>query len=294
MDYVQLPQHLQGQMMAMRQHQQQAQQAQQQMQHPVQSGQPESTAHPYNGALPVQQHRPPMGRAPSMNDNHARPDYQMQLMLLEQQNKKRLLMQRWEEERLQSQGRAGAEDNVPPRISPYGSERRSSDEQGLAASRTSISLHHTLQDHQMQLMLLEQQNRKLLLMARQEQDSLQYPAGVGPDSNAPGISPPSSGRRSIDEQGLAASQTSTSRIHALQDRQMQLMLLEQQNKKRLLMARQEQESLGFPASDGTDDSVSLGMSTPPSLGGRPSPIPDEMREEGGSSLSNDRVPERDS
>lgn len=39
--------------------------------------------------------------------------------------------------------------------------------------------------------------------------------------------------------------------HALQDYQMQLMLLEQQNKKRLMMARQEQDSMGnMPRGDG--------------------------------------------
>lgn len=39
--------------------------------------------------------------------------------------------------------------------------------------------------------------------------------------------------------------------HALQDYQMQLMLLEQQNKKRLMMARQEQDSMGnIPRADG--------------------------------------------
>ncbi|KAH7030711.1 uncharacterized protein B0I36DRAFT_348905 [Microdochium trichocladiopsis] len=39
--------------------------------------------------------------------------------------------------------------------------------------------------------------------------------------------------------------------HALQDYQMQLMLLEQQNKKRLMMARQEQDSMGnMPRADG--------------------------------------------
>ena len=38
--------------------------------------------------------------------------------------------------------------------------------------------------------------------------------------------------------------------HALLDYQMQLMLLESQNKKRLLMARQEQESLGLNPAPG--------------------------------------------
>ena len=43
--------------------------------------------------------------------------------------------------------------------------------------------NHALQDYQMQLMLLEQQNKKRLLMARQEQDSMsgQHPGGVGPN-----------------------------------------------------------------------------------------------------------------
>lgn len=58
--------------------------------------------------------------------------------------------------------------------------------------------NHALQDYQMQLMLLEQQNKKRLLMARQEQDSMAHPAGVpangqGPPQGfgavAPGMSP---------------------------------------------------------------------------------------------------------
>ena len=39
--------------------------------------------------------------------------------------------------------------------------------------------------------------------------------------------------------------------HALQDYQMQLMLLEQQNKKRLMMARQEQDNMTMPRPDGS-------------------------------------------
>ncbi|CZR57719.1 uncharacterized protein PAC_07608 [Phialocephala subalpina] len=63
-----------------------------------------------------------------------------------------------------------------------------------------------LPDYQMQLMLLEQQNKKRLMMARQEQDSMMGTFRVNP---------PRMG----------------------QDYQMQLMLLEQQNKKRLMRAR---------------------------------------------------------
>jgi hypothetical protein len=60
--------------------------------------------------------------------------------------------------------------------------------------------NHALQDYQMQLMLLEQQNKKRLLMARQEQDNMvgpqhqgavgaQFPAAMSPQGNRPGPSP---------------------------------------------------------------------------------------------------------
>jgi hypothetical protein len=49
--------------------------------------------------------------------------------------------------------------------------------------------NHALQDYQMQLMLLEQQNKKRLMMARQEQDSMAIPGqreGVAPGMNPNG------------------------------------------------------------------------------------------------------------
>lgn len=48
--------------------------------------------------------------------------------------------------------------------------------------------NHALQDYQMQLMLLEQQNKKRLMMARQEQDSMGVPrdGAPGPSPGAPG------------------------------------------------------------------------------------------------------------
>jgi hypothetical protein len=61
--------------------------------------------------------------------------------------------------------------------------------------------NHALQDYQMQLMLLEQQNKKRLLMARQEQDNMTgpqhqggvgaqgFPAAMSPQGNRPGPSP---------------------------------------------------------------------------------------------------------
>ncbi|KAM3565658.1 hypothetical protein ARSEF4850_001258 [Beauveria asiatica] len=55
--------------------------------------------------------------------------------------------------------------------------------------------NHALQDYQMQLMLLEQQNKKRLMMARQEQDSMggtmprEGPPGPGPNGQFPDTSP---------------------------------------------------------------------------------------------------------
>jgi hypothetical protein len=65
--------------------------------------------------------------------------------------------------------------------------------------------------------------------------------------------------------------------HALQDYQMQLMLLEQQNKKRLLMARQEQDNMSGPHQQGQ-----VGGQFPPAMspsGSRagPSPNPTDMK-----------------
>ena len=56
--------------------------------------------------------------------------------------------------------------------------------------------NHALQDYQMQLMLLEQQNKKRLLMARQEQDDMRgpdvqpgFPPGISPQGSRSGPSP---------------------------------------------------------------------------------------------------------
>jgi hypothetical protein len=62
--------------------------------------------------------------------------------------------------------------------------------------------------------------------------------------------------------------------HALQDYQMQLMLLEQQNKKRLLMARQEQD--GMPGPQGGPGGFSQAMSPQGSRAG-PSPNPTDQQ-----------------
>ena len=70
--------------------------------------------------------------------------------------------------------------------------------------------------------------------------------------------------------------------HALQDYQMQLMLLEQQNKKRLMMARQEQDSIG-KAPDGSTFPGQVGMQQGMSPNGSrsgPSPNPTDQMKRG--------------
>jgi len=91
-----------------------------------------------------------------------------------------------------------------------------------------------LADYQMQLMLLEQQNKRRLAMARQEQDV------AGPQTGGVEEMP----QPNWNVQGTA-----------LEDYQMQLMLLEQQNKRRLMMARQEQDLAGKQHADAAEASA---------------------------------------
>ncbi len=94
----------------------------------------------------------------------------------------------------------------------------------------------------MQLMLLEQQNKKRLLMARQEQDfakPVEFHDGIYKSETSNDDRRPAN--IGYQPSGLPS--------HALTDYQMQLMLLDQQKTKRLSMARQEQESFGGRAGE---------------------------------------------
>jgi hypothetical protein len=79
-------------------------------------------------------------------------------------------------------------------------------------------------------------------------------------------------------QRMAASGANQGSNHALHDYQMQLMLLEQQNKKRLLMARQEQEVMHGPGSGpNAQFTMAPSMSPSQSRAGGPSPTPNDMK-----------------
>jgi hypothetical protein len=75
----------------------------------------------------------------------------------------------------------------------------------------------------------------------------------------------------------AAGQGNNNGNHALQDYQMQLMLLEQQNKKRLLMARQEQDSMAHPGAQPNGQFPPGASPQGIQRGGNPSPNPSDMQ-----------------
>ncbi|OPB36289.1 hypothetical protein A0O28_0053680 [Trichoderma guizhouense] len=265
---------------------------------------------------------------------HPLMDYNMQLELLEQANKKRLMRARQEQSELEGihqdsqSGPAGSNDGQPfPDTSPQETRSESSPTFGeidrkmsrmnnsdIHDSRKDEELNkgktestHPLMDYMPQLELLEQANKKRLMMARQEQSEMgkfsrdsqpSTPARSNNGQAFPDISPiatKSGASLNPDEQmKRGISQMDNSSIHdswdnekldegnttygnhALQDYQMQLMQLERENKKRFVMVRQEQSEMeGIPR-----DSQ---PSTPSGPNGQPSPDISPMAAKSGAS-----------
>lgn len=118
----------------------------------------------------------------------------------------------------------------------------------------------------------------------------------GPDGNAlnafynPGEMAPGGMR-----QGPAGAQAGAGSNHALQDYQMQLMLLEQQNKKRLMMARQEQDSMGGIPRDGQGaptgpNGQPFPDTSPQAMRTGTSPNPAEQMKRGTPQMNNSGIP----
>lgn len=78
--------------------------------------------------------------------------------------------------------------------------------------------------------------------------------------------------------------------HALQDYQMQLMLLEQQNKKRLLMARQEQDSIGQASHGQPPPGFGAPAMSPQGSRAGPSPNPNEQMKRGTPKMNQPGLP----
>ena len=130
---------------------------------------------------------------PSSASNHALQDYHKQMTLLEEENKRRLLMT--------------PQDKAVDDVARRGTEN------------VSLESGHAPQDYQTQLMSLEEQKKEWLLMPQQE---------------------------AVDDAATKSTENpSLEDDYALQDYQMQMILLEEQNKKRRLKARQEQDLFAF-------------------------------------------------
>ena len=85
---------------------------------------------------------------------------------------------------MQAMGADGQFMGAMPMNDLYGAQMRNG---GMQGGPGATGGNHALQDYQMQLMLLEQQNKKRLMMARQEQDNIQRD---GPMTGGPGMPPP--------------------------------------------------------------------------------------------------------
>jgi hypothetical protein len=118
----------------------------------------------------------PGTRKPTVAD-HQRHDYQIQLMLLEQQKKKWLMHARQEQDAMLDNGNRAGQDGTPPtQIQP------SKTSQEAGTNDTSSKNLSTLEEYQMQFMLLGQQGKKRLQEQRAICDNQNR---NGPDSTGP-------------------------------------------------------------------------------------------------------------
>lgn len=95
--------------------------------------------------------------------------------------------------------------------------------------------------------------------------------------------------------GPGGAQAAAGSNHALQDYQMQLMLLEQQNKKRLMMARQEQDTItgaapGGPGQPGQGPNGQSFDASPQAMRAGASPNPADQMKRGTPQMNNSGIP----
>ena len=236
-------------------------------------------------------------------------DYQLQLMLNEQQHKKRLIMARQEQDNMggmSQEGSGGSGPNLlPDKGMPNLSGPQSQGSPMMAPDQGSsgIATHYNTRgiggakdiqqgigrlpsfssnfsDDQMQLALREQQDKKRLMMACQEQDNMGgmsqegsggsgpnllpdkgMPNPSGPQSQGSPMMAPDQGGSGIathyNTRGIGGAKDMQPGIGRLpsfssnfSDDQMQLALREQQDKKKLMMASQEQDNMGGMPKEG--------------------------------------------
>ena len=182
---------------------------------------------------------------PFAHGNHALQDYQVQLMLLEQRNKKRLLMAREAMEIAKQEENKGQNSDERPHREihqerkPPVTERVDAYDQShdLGTGPTSHTSNHHLQDYQMQLMLLEQQNVKRVNMARQAETLTKERKEKETKSKE---QLRETTRQQYAKTHAFAEVPPENLGNALQDHAMQLMLLEQHKKKQALSVKDKQ------------------------------------------------------
>lgn len=173
--------------------------------------------------------------------NHKLKDYHRMLWQVEQQNKKRLQSLRAEREGVSVQK---LNPDVEESSYEESIEKDDMSSQGDDGEHMPIDAGAAPRDYQLQLMRLERQNRKRLLMARANDNGVGV-RDIQVESNRGTKRHASQGGETTREKNNAyISQCAIlQRGYALRDYNIQLMLLGQQNKKRLLMARAEQEDV---------------------------------------------------
>ncbi|KAI9768489.1 MAG: hypothetical protein M1840_004899 [Geoglossum simile] len=171
----------------------------------------------------------------------------LQLMLLEQKSEKLILMARQKQANIANLNQmTGFPGNVKP--SPIVSSKHQQGTTPIATNTTKLEGHSSVGEDisglKLQLMLLEQKSEKLILMARQKQANI---ANLNQMTGFPGNVKPSPIVSSKHQQGTTPIATNTTKLEGhssvgedISDLKLQLMLLEQKNKKQILMARQKQ------------------------------------------------------
>lgn len=168
---------------------------------------------------------------------YANQDYHMQLMLLEQQNKKRLMMARQEQDRMIAEGQANrAARFKQPRL----------ELQQLDASKQSQEAeNHTDNGSEKQISFLGEYQQGQYVKHLEKSQKAAFDAKANDEATGPQRKDQANGFPVYYEQYAAGMSQrgvvlNTNTGHALQDYGMQMMLLEQENKRQLAKLRQNE------------------------------------------------------
>ncbi|KAM0255059.1 hypothetical protein ACHAQJ_006137 [Trichoderma viride] len=172
----------------------------------------------------------------------------------------------------------------PQQMQNFANTPPAAQQKSIATYSHNLQQHHGNQMGNKPMPGVVPQNQSSPMMAQGGPDGNALNAFYNPDMGAPGAMRPG---------GQAAP---TGSNHALQDYQMQLMLLEQQNKKRLMMARQEQSDMGGiprdgqPGAPGGPNGQPFPDTSPQGMRSGASPNPAEQMKRGTPQMNNSGIP----